>query len=101
MSFEPGCLVSHQCERGIPLKACVSVLVGFIVVHISCLMKLMCRVAFVVTLPYTDTQRHLAVVISSDFLSESMHYIILAMSVPVDYVFDRYLWQSVNFSLPM
>ncbi|KAI4545718.1 hypothetical protein MG293_005984 [Ovis ammon polii] len=40
-------------------------------------------------LPYTDTQRHLAVVISSDFLSESMHYIILAMSVPVDYVFDR------------
>ena len=37
--------------RGIALKAAVSVLVGFTVVHISCLTKLMYRVAFVVALP--------------------------------------------------
>lgn len=36
--------------RGSSLEACVSVLVGFIVVHIPCLTKLMYRVAFVVAL---------------------------------------------------
>ena len=62
--------------RGNPLKACVSVLVGFIVIHISCLTKLMYRVAFVVALPilapvrgYTEAFSR---VISPDLLSEKV-----------------------------
>ena len=39
--------------------------------------------------------------ISSDLFSESVSYITLAKLVPVDYVFDRYFWESMIFSLPL